>query len=204
MSSQPMTSRGKNGGNSVSAAVLTTDEVQEALAALTAADLLRLKRAAATYAVGIGVEASDVINEAIRRALDGTRKCPTDLPLLIFLVGAMRSMAWAARESRKEEPMIESMSSTLDDGPVVIEPIDDNRNAEERLLAREDSQARLKVLETLFGDDEDAQLVIMGDLEEMDASQIRALGGWDESAYATIRRRMRRRINGAYPKGWVQ
>ncbi|WP_233997759.1 hypothetical protein, partial [Erythrobacter sp. HI0077] len=65
----------------MSTAVLTTQEVQDALAALTAADFLRLERAAVIYAVGIGVEARDVVNEAIRRALDGTRKCPKDLPL---------------------------------------------------------------------------------------------------------------------------
>ncbi len=190
--------------NGVSTAVLTAQEVQDALAALTAADLLRLERAAVTYAVGIGVEARDVVNEAIRKALDGTRKCPKDLPLVNFLIGAMRSMAWAARKGRKEEPVIESMSSTLDDGPVFIEPRADDRNAEETLLAREDSQARLKALEGLFHDDEDAQLVLMGDLEEMDASEIRSLGDWDEAAFATIRRRMRRRINVAFPKGWVQ
>lgn len=188
----------------MSARVLTTQEIQDGLAGLTAADLLRLERAAVTYAVGIGVEARDVVNEAIRRALDGTRKCPRELPLLNFLIGAMRSMAWAARESGKEEPMIESMSSTLGDGPVVIEPRATDRNVEETLLAREDSEARLKALEGLFHDDEDAQLVLMGDLEEMDAGEIRALGNWDEAAFATIRRRMRRRINAAFPKGWVQ
>lgn len=188
----------------MSTAVLTAQEVQDALTALTAADLLRLERAAVIYTVGIGVEARDVVNEAIRRALDGTRKCPRDLPLLNFLVGAMRSMAWAARASEKEEPMIESMSSTLDDGQVVIEPRATDRNAEETLLAHEDSRARLKALEGLFHDDEDAQLVLMGDLEDMNAGEIRALCDWDEAAFATIRRRMRRRINVAFPKGWVQ
>jgi len=188
----------------VSTPVLTAQEVQEALAALTVADLLRLERAAVTYAVGIGVEARDVVNEAIRRALDGTRKCPKDLPFLNFLVGAMRSMAWAARESGKEAPVIESMSSTLDDSELLTELRSTDRNAEEALLACEDSQKRLKALEALFQDDEDAQLVLLGDLEGMDAAEIRALGGWDEGAFATIRRRMRRRINAAFPKGWAQ
>src|SRR3546814_14180786 len=75
--------------------------------------------------------------------------CSSDL-LLNFLIGAMRSMAWAARESEKEEPMIESMSSALDDGPIVIETRTTDRNAEETLLAREDYHARLKAREGLF------------------------------------------------------
>src|SRR3546814_8382210 len=88
--------------------------------------------------------------------------------------------------------MIESMSSALDDGPIVIEPRTTDRNAEETLLAREDSHARLKALEGLFHDDEDAQLVLMGDLEEMDAGEIRALGDWDEASFATIDRKSTR------------
>lgn len=113
-------------------------------------------------------------------------------------------MAWAARESGKEAPVIESMSSTLDDSELVTELRSTDRNAEEALLASEDSQKRLKALEALFQDDEDAQLVLLGDLEGMDAAEIRALGGWDQGAFATIRRRMRRRINAAFPKGWTQ
>lgn len=193
-----------NGRDGVTAAPLSTDEVREAIAALTTADLIRLKRVGAAYAVGIGVEGMEVLNEAVRRTLDGTRNCPSDVPMTVFLVNVMRSMASSGRAKAKEEPMMESMSSTLDDGPAVLEPPSERRNVEEMRLAREDAEGRLRALEDIFRDDDDAQLVLMGDVDEMSADEIRALGAWDEQAYATIRRRIRRKIAARYPQGWVQ
>ncbi len=78
------------------------------------------------------------------------------------------------------------------------------RDAEEAVLAREDAERRLKALEKLFADDEDAQLVLMGDLDEMPPADIRAMNGWSEQDYASVRRRMRRKLSAAYPDGWVQ
>jgi DNA-directed RNA polymerase specialized sigma24 family protein len=183
---------------------LSIDEAREAIAALTTADLIRLKKVGALYAVGVGVDGLEVLNEAVRRALDGTRNCPGDVPMTVFLVNVMRSMASSERAKAKEEPMMESMSSTLDDGPAVLEPPSPTRNVEEMRLAREDAEGRLRALEDIFRDDDDAQLVLMGDVDEMSADEIRALGCWDEQAYATIRRRIRRKIAARYPQGWVQ
>lgn len=196
--------RDGNGRDGVTAAPLSIDEVREAIAALTTADLIRLKRVGALYAVGVGVEGLEVLNEAVRRTLDGTRNCPGDVPMTVFLVNVMRSMASSERAKAKEEPMMESMSSTLDDGPAVLEPPSQRRNVEEMRLAREDAEGRLRALEDIFRDDDDAQLVLMGDVDEMSTDEIRALGGWDEQAYATIRRRIRRKIAARYPQGWVQ
>ena len=193
-----------NGRYDVTAAPLSTDEVREAITALATADLIRLKRVGALYAVGIGVEGMEALNEAVRRALDGTRKCPRDVPMTVFLANVMRSMASSERTKAKEEPIMESMSSALDDGPAVWEPPSENRNAEEMRLAREDAESRLRALEEIFLNDEDAQLVLMGDFDEMAADEIRALGAWDEQTYATIRRRIRRKIAARYPQGWVQ
>ena len=199
-----MVSEDGNGRHDVTAAPLSTDEVREAITALTTADLIRLKRVGALYAVGVGVEGPEVLNEAVRRALDGTRNCPRDVPMPVFLVNVMRSMASSERTKAKEEPIMESMSSTLDAGPAVLELPSERRNVEEMRLAREDAEGRLRALEELFLDDDDAQLVLMGHIDEMSADEIRALGGWDEQAYATIRRRIRRKIAARYPQGWVQ
>jgi DNA-directed RNA polymerase specialized sigma24 family protein len=183
---------------------LSADEVRDAITALTTADLIRLKKVGTLYAVGVGVEGMEVLNEAVRRALDGTRKCPRDVSMTVFLVNVMRSMASSGRTKAKEEPIMESMSSTLDAGPALLEPASEKRNVEELRLAREEAQGRLQALEELFLDDEDAQLVLMGDLDDMSADEIRALGGWDEQSYATIRRRIRRKIGTRYPQGWAQ
>lgn len=94
----------------MAAATLDIDQARDAVAALTATDLLRLQRAGAIYGVSIGVDGMDLVNEAISRALGGVRACPTDVPFVVFLRNAMRSIASSERARIKEEPMLESMT----------------------------------------------------------------------------------------------
>ncbi|WP_158918698.1 hypothetical protein [Caulobacter sp. S45] len=184
-------------------AALDIEEVRDAVAALTTADRLRLQRIGATYGVSVGLEGMDLVNEAISRALSGARACPKDVPLIIFLRNVMRSIASSERAKVMEEPMLESITHGLDDRSAVLDRPSSGRNAEERVLAQEDAAGRLKALEQLFVDDEDAQLVLMGDLDEMPAADIRAMNSWSEQDYASVRRRMRRKLSVAYPNGWV-
>ena len=186
----------------MAAATLDIDQARDAVAALTATDLLRLQRAGAIYGVSIGVDGMDLVNEAISRALGGIRACPTDVPFVVFLRNAMRSIASSERGRMKEEPMSESMTGDPDGPLTAVDRTAPGRTGEETLLAREDTDARLKALEALFADDEDAQLVLMGDLDEMSAVDIRAMNEWSEQAYASVRRRMRRKLSAAYPNGW--
>lgn len=186
----------------MAAATLDIDQARDAVAALTATDLLRLQRAGAIYGVSIGVDGMDLVNEAISRALGGVRACPTDVPFVLFLRNAMRSIASSERARMKEEPMLENMTGGPDGPLTAVDRTAPGRTGEETLLAREDTDARLKALETLFADDEDAQLVLMGDLDEMSAADIRAMNEWSEQAYASVRRRMRRKLSAAYPNGW--
>lgn len=185
-------------------ATLDIDEVRDAISALTAADILRLQRVGSAYGFGIGADGMDLVNEAISRTLSGVRACPRDVPFVVFLSNAMRSIASSERAKVKEEPMLERMTVGLEDRPAVFDQPSVGRNAEETVLAREDAEARLKTLEQLFADDEEAQLVLMGDLDEMPAADIRAISGWSEQDYASVRRRMRRKLSVAYPDGWAQ
>lgn len=86
----------------------------------------------------------------------------------------------------------------------MLEPPSELRSVEDWRVAREDAEARLKAIEAIFSDDDDAQLVLMGDLDGLEAHEVRAAGGWNEQEYATVRRRIRRKISAAFPKGWVQ
>jgi DNA-directed RNA polymerase specialized sigma24 family protein len=76
--------------------------VARALAALTPSDLVRLKRLAQLRArVMPGVEWDDLLNEALLRALDGSRQWPKEVPLLAFLAGIMRSLVDARAKERR-------------------------------------------------------------------------------------------------------
>jgi DNA-directed RNA polymerase specialized sigma24 family protein len=80
----------------------STEAVAQALAALTSADLVRLKRLAQLRARLLpGVEWDELLNEALLRALDGSRQWPVGVPLLAFLAGIMRSLVDARAQERR-------------------------------------------------------------------------------------------------------
>src|ERR1700746_175329 len=74
------------------AADASTEAVAEALAALTPSDPVRLKRLAQLRARLLpGLEWDELLNEALLRALDGSRRWPEGVPLVAFIAGIMRS-----------------------------------------------------------------------------------------------------------------
>jgi DNA-directed RNA polymerase specialized sigma24 family protein len=85
------------------AADASTEAVAEALAALTPSDLVRLKRLAQLRARLLpGLEWDELLNEALLRALDGSRHWPDGVSLLAFLAGIMRSLVdTRVRERRR-------------------------------------------------------------------------------------------------------
>src|SRR5882724_10656898 len=80
----------------------STEAVARALAALLPPDLLRLKRTAQLRARQMpGIEWEDLLNEALLRALDGSRRWPKGITLVAFLAGIMRSLVDARAGERR-------------------------------------------------------------------------------------------------------
>ncbi|WP_293869635.1 hypothetical protein [Sphingomonas sp. 67-36] len=179
------------------------DEIRAALDGLAAIDLARLRRTGRIYALGLACEADDLIGEAVAAILSGARVCPRTMALVPFLIGAMRSIASAARGSTGRVKETVSLDATGTDGRLLVVPVDPDPDAETRLLAAEDMSERIMALEALFADDEQALLMLMCDLEFYSKEEIMTMNDLDDKAYATIRRRMRRAINGRYPAGWT-
>jgi len=83
-------------------AEFSTEPVARALAALTPSELLRLKRVAQLRARLIpGLEWDELLNEALLRALDGSRRWPEGVPLLAFIAGVMRSLVDGRAQERR-------------------------------------------------------------------------------------------------------
>ena len=61
------------------------------------------------------------MQEAIERALDGSRACPAHVPVVAFLSGAMRSISadWRKARTRRGEVRL-----VAEDGRMVVDPID--------------------------------------------------------------------------------
>lgn len=161
----------------------TTVDVARAIRALSDTDLVRLKALARLWSRGLpgGLGWTDVLNEAIVRVLDGSRRWPPGVPLLAFLSGVMRSICdehWrhARRELREDDAAADEAETSPDP---------------ERTLAA--AQA-LEAIHQLFARDPCALKIIAGLAEGLTADEIRRRYGLSEREYDTARKRMRRAL----------
>jgi DNA-directed RNA polymerase specialized sigma24 family protein len=178
---------------------LTREEFIEAYTALSKAAQVKLLRAAEILAFKTNMSGDDLLQEAVVRAIDGERNCPAGMPLTTFLYGAMRSIADAERKSLAREGAKVGLEVLAEVG---AEPASPGRNAEEAMIAADDFSARVTALLDLFADDEPALMVVMGDLDEIPAEELRQMVGLDKTGFATVRKRIRRKLADAYPNGW--
>lgn len=184
----------------MSGPTLDLAEARQAIDSLSSTDLLRLRKAGRQFAFVAGCEVDDLLNEAVCQTIEGVRNCPRAMAMVPFLIGVMRSRASARRQ--KVEPDLVSVDATDADGRFLYEPVETKSNVEELALSREDASARRDALEALFADDDEATLFLWAYLDALPKEEIMKTIGVDVTAYATIRRRVRRTIDAAFPNGW--
>jgi RNA polymerase sigma-70 factor (ECF subfamily) len=160
--------------------------VARALDAMSDTDLLRLRALARLRARALppGVPWTDLLHEALARALDGTRQWPTGVPLLVFLAGIMRSICNEIWRQRRRE------AAWLAFGEIA-ETVASSAPDQERILAASDAVAALY---RLFAGDGVALRIISGLANGLAAEEIRLAHGLSAIEYDTARRRMRRAL----------
>lgn len=176
------------------AAFASIKELASALTALSTADLLRVKQIAKLRCVGLNsVTWEDLINEAVTRALSGTRRWPRTVPFVAFLAQTIRSVAseeW--RRHDHEQTTLETdlgfdgteTSITLADFAVdLIDP-------EREVIARK----TLGDIEVLFLDDNEAWAILRGFAEGVTPEQIQSSESLTKTQYASAQKRIRRRL----------
>ena len=156
-------------------------DVGAALAALSEEDLLRLRAIARLRARSLpdGMSWSDLLHEAVLRALTGARPWPLGVPLLAFLAGVMRSLCdeqW--RRQRRQDYLPAPHDSGGSDDP-------------ERACAAAEA---LAAIQRLFASDGAALKVIHGLISGMAAEEIRRHYDLTAVEYDTTRRRIRRTL----------
>jgi DNA-directed RNA polymerase specialized sigma24 family protein len=156
-------------------------DVGAALAALSEEDLLRLRAIARLRARSLpdGMSWSDLLHEAVLRALTGARPWPPGLSLVAFLAGVMRSIGdeqWRRHRRRRDLPAL-SDSGGADDP--------------ERTCAAAEA---LVAIQRLFLSDTAALKVIAGLMSGMVAEDIRRHYDLTAVEYDTTRRRIRRTL----------
>jgi RNA polymerase sigma-70 factor (ECF subfamily) len=157
-------------------------DVGAALAALSEEDLLRLRAIARLRARSLppgAISWSDLLHEAVLRALTGARPWPPGLPLLAFLAGVMRSLCdeqWRRHRRQHDLP-------APSDGGGADDP--------ERACAATEA---LVAVQRLFASDAAALKVITGLTNGMGAEDIRRHYDLTAVEYDTTRRRIRRTL----------
>jgi DNA-directed RNA polymerase specialized sigma24 family protein len=156
-------------------------DIGSALAALSEDDLLRLRAIARLRARSLpgGTSWSDLLHEAVVRALAGARPWPPGVPLLAFLAGVMRSLV---DEQWRRRRLLDTLPAPEGAGPV---------NDPERVYAAAEA---LAAIHRLFATDMPATRVITGLLDGMTADEIRRHYGLSVVEYDTARRRIRRTL----------
>jgi DNA-directed RNA polymerase specialized sigma24 family protein len=154
-------------------------DVGAALAALSEEDLLRLRAIARLRARSLpgSMSWSDLLHEAVLRALTGARQWPAGVPLLAFLAGVMRSLCdeqWRRHRREAHRPTPHDFGGA--DDP-------------ERACAAAEA---LAAVQRLFASDEAALKVITGLISGMAAEDIRFHYDMTAVEYDTTRRRIRR------------
>lgn len=198
-------------------------ELKEAVRAFSRADVGRLRKIAASYAFGSGMESSDLVQETIRVCLEpeSGRHWRQGVPLMAFLSLTMHSIAFNERKKYRRLVYRDTEIERADEGPTTTTPTEmqesngapttvfdgkasstpvDARESEENAITRIYLEKVLQRLKLLFADDPHARAVLDGDMEGSSADEIRQKLGIDHKTYASIRRRVRRKISQEFGK----
>ncbi|MGA7540592.1 MAG: hypothetical protein WBW93_17680 [Steroidobacteraceae bacterium] len=158
---------------------------------VTQMDLLRLKGIARLHARGLPPEIgwSDLLQEAFSRVLDGSRKAPEGVPMVVFLAGVIRSIrSEHCRRARRQASRLPKMLADLDCDGDGSEPRDPTPNPERKLAVMQE----LARIDQLFADDHRAREIIEGLFEGCSPEQICARYDMSKTEYDSSRKRMRR------------
>ncbi len=153
----------------------------DAIKSLSISDKSALLKIAKTYARTrhTRFDHEDLIQEAMTRVLEGTRKWPVGVPFMAFLCGVIRSTAWDWRTDITNESELDEIG----------------RPEESDAMARIDAQKLL----ALFDDDPIAQKLVVGMMEGARGEELWESMGLTKIDYESKRKKIRRRIE----KHWL-
>lgn len=181
--------------------IRSRDEIAASIRDLTEAQWIRLRKASAYFAWAYNFSSDDLLQEAFYRAFAGSRKWPSNVDLVRFLVEAMRSIANG--EAEKVENQIDVIPvvqpGALVEGAVDVK--DSKESQEETMIAAESDEAIRQTLLGLFPNDRQARDLVDGILAGYEGEELRTLTDLDQKGYASKRRLVRRTIDKHHPRG---
>lgn len=165
----------------------TADEAAVALEQLGPGGRIRLEKIARNRLRGLNTEWEDLLQEALTRILEGSRKWPRNLPIINFVAGVMKSLASERWQQQSRSYNEESLSES-------------NPGPEKEAEAREE----LKAIEAQFGDDDEGLAVVMARAEGYSPEEIQNMFNLTPTQYDSTLKRIRRRLDQYKKKGAEQ
>ena len=180
--------------------VATREECAEALRALSDEDYERLEKIARLRVIGLHAVAwRDLLHDALERLLDGRRRWPRNVPLVVFLRETMRSIA-SDHWRRLDGPVVVAESemggNRETDGSPIANAVDETAQPEGRASAEE----TICRIENVFKGDAVALRVLAAMASGQAPGEIQQEIGMDETRYASTLRRIRRRLRREFPQ----
>lgn len=179
----------------------TTDELVDAIQHLSDADWIRLRKVARIYSSSRLIDEQDLLQEAFRRAIDGSRNCPANVDVVRFLAEAMRSIAHGEREKHEKRPALIPIANHSN-SENEIDPPEPGHDPEESFVSNQEIDIIKKTILSVVEDDEIAQIILEGMMEGMEGKDLRDLTGLGKTDYESKRKLIRRRIEKGFPRGW--
>jgi DNA-directed RNA polymerase specialized sigma24 family protein len=192
------------------------DEVRQAIASLTEADSVKLRRLAEGASFRLrrrvwGVEANDILQEATLRVLQDRRHWKSEkVDFVGFLAGIIVSIEsdWRKRGKRGETPVLETdLPTTNSDGdtvPSALQQAADHRATPERQLIESEALTQEELfqqIEELFNEDPLAALILSEWHRGTKGPEIIRAMDLKRQDYDTAVKRMDRAIQRRWPEG---
>ncbi len=199
-----MSQTGQDGTEPASSAdFLDPEEVGAALDSLSAEDKLKLLAIEKYCLRGTDLSPKELLHEAMCGVIMGDRKCPRGVSPMAFIVQTMRSIASHQRTKRRREMADGGASQDGVDGAAVI-MFSSAPASPEAILMEQQSEDTIRVIQSCFEGDEQAQLVILGWSEGYRGKELREFVGVDQAALDYAIKRIGRTMTKRYPDGWKQ
>jgi len=180
---------------------LSVEELREAIRQLGKGDAAKIRQAARWFERRCGMPVDDLMQEAFVRMLGGSRRVPREPSFVAVVLQVIRSIASGemdaiAKGHREVRPIPNGT-----DGP---EMVDCGPSPECLVLSAHDGGQILTTIDHLIEDDEQLQLLVEGLCDGMMGEELEQLLEVDTKGLATIRKRLKRRLLSAFPKGREQ
>lgn len=177
---------------------LSVEEVRVMLCQLSPIEATKIVQAARWFSSRCGIPADDLRQEALLRLLSGGRHVRRNARFAREVGAIIKSIAWSEIEAirnglRELRPVPDGVS-----GPDLVDP---SPSPEALVLSACDDGQMLAAIGHLIEDDEQLQWLVEGICDNMQGEALEELLGVDVNGLAAARRRLKRRLQNAFPKG---